>query len=98
VELDPPVRLVVETSNAGILAFELGDRAGGTRGRSTGLRLTVTIGIDPAFSGRMRAYWLTDLDQLEDLLRGHPVDWKNWDRDRRDSWLQHLGEVGDSTA
>ncbi|MEP6479722.1 MAG: SRPBCC domain-containing protein [Rhodoglobus sp.] len=97
-ELDPPARLVVATSNAGILAFDLGDLPGGTRGRSTALRLTVTTPIEPAFSRSVRAYWLTDLDQLEDLLRGHPVDWKNWDRDRRESWSQHLDEVGDSTA
>jgi uncharacterized protein YndB with AHSA1/START domain len=97
-ELYPPGRLVVETSNAGILAFDLDDLDGGTRGRSTGFSLRVTIAMEPVFSRTMSAYWLTDLDQLEDLLRGHPVDWENWDRDRGDSWSQHLGEAGHSTA
>lgn len=97
-ELDRPGRLVVKTANAGILAFDLADLPGGTRGRSTGLRLTVTSAVEPAFSRSMRAYWLTGLDQLEDLLRGHPVDWANWNRDWREAWSQHLDEAGDSTA
>jgi hypothetical protein len=29
------------------------------------------------------------LDQLEELLRGHPVDWANWDRDRMGTWTEY---------
>lgn len=85
-----PERLEVATSNAGALTFELEDLAGGTRGRSTLLRLTVVLELEPRFASPMRAYWLTDLDQLENLLRGHPVDWANWQRDHHAAWAAHL--------
>jgi uncharacterized protein YndB with AHSA1/START domain len=49
--------------------------AGGTRGGST--RVTVEIAApDPRFGIAMRETWEARLDQLEDLLRGHPVDWR----------------------
>jgi uncharacterized protein YndB with AHSA1/START domain len=92
-ELDAPARLVVETSTVGLLAFTLADVPGGTRGRSTALTLSVGMDIEGAFSRPIRAYWLTDLDQLEELLRGHPVDWANWERDHLDDWRAHLAEV-----
>jgi uncharacterized protein YndB with AHSA1/START domain len=49
---------------------------GGTRGTST--RVTVEVAVpDPRFAGALRATWQTRLDQLENLLRGHPVVWQS---------------------
>ena len=93
-----PELIEVETSNAGLMKFELETLPGGPRGSSTRLRLTVGIDTEPAFSSRMKAYWLTDLDQLEDLLRGHPVDWANWDRDHLEAWEAYLEAANRGTA
>jgi len=47
---------------------------GGTRGSST--RVTVEIAVpDPRFRGALLQSWQTRLDQLENLLRGHPTVW-----------------------
>jgi hypothetical protein len=48
----------------GALRFELDELDGGTRGTSTLLRLRAS-GSD----------WADRLDDLENLLRGHPVSW-----------------------
>ena len=48
----------------GNLRFELDEREGGTRGTSTVVRLQA--------SG---AGWEDRIDHLENLLRGHPIDW-----------------------
>ena len=48
---------------------------GGTRGTST--RVTVEVAVpDPRFRTALVATWQTRLDQLENLLRGHPVVWE----------------------
>ena len=94
VVLHPLERIDIDTASSGRLQFELEEVAGGSRGTSTLLRLTVDLEIEPAFSARVAADWLTNLDQLEDLLRGHPVDWPHWERDRQESWAQHLDEAG----
>ena len=48
---------------------------GGTRGTST--RVTVEVAVaDPRFAGALRETWQTRLDQLENLLRGHPTVWQ----------------------
>jgi hypothetical protein len=49
----------------GELRFELDELEGGTRGTSTAFRL----GAERA------AGWSDRIDDLENLLRGHPVDW-----------------------
>jgi hypothetical protein len=61
------VTAVLETTLEpfGELRFELDELEGGTRGTSTGLRLTAEA----------TAGWQDRLDELENLLRGHPVDW-----------------------
>ena len=47
---------------------------GGTRGSST--RVAVEIAVpDPRFRGALLQTWQTRLDQLENLLRGHPAVW-----------------------
>ena len=48
----------------GRLRFELDERSGGTRGTSTRVRVWA------AGTG-----WEDRIDALENLLRGHPVDW-----------------------
>jgi uncharacterized protein YndB with AHSA1/START domain len=49
---------------------------GGTRGTST--RVTVEVRLpDPRFAGAIRETWQMRLDQLENLLRGHPVVWES---------------------
>ena len=48
---------------------------GGTRGTST--RVTVEVALpDPRSEGALRQTWQTRLDQLENLLRGHPTVWR----------------------
>lgn len=94
----PLDRLDVDTVNVGRMSFQLEELEGGSRGSSTRLTVAVDVAIEPVFAPRVKADWLTNLDQLEDLLRGHPVDWSRWDRDRHEAWTQHLGEVENSTA
>ena len=49
---------------------------GGTRGTST--RVTVEVRLpDPRVAVAVRETWQTRLDQLENLLRGHPVVWQS---------------------
>lgn len=89
-----PLRLLeIATPTIGRLRFELEPLTGGSRGTSTRLRVLITVDIEPVFATRVKADWLTNLDQLEDLLHGHPVDWANWDRDRHESWTVHFAEV-----
>lgn len=96
--LQPLERLHVDTADAGRLEFELVELPGGNRGTSTRLVLTVVVEVEPVFSARLKADWMTALDQLQDLLFGHPVDWANWGRDMQDTWAQHLGEAENTTA
>lgn len=62
----PGASAVLETvlEPYGRLRFELDERDGGTRGTSTILRLQAA-----------GAGWEDRIDDLENLLRGHPVDW-----------------------
>jgi uncharacterized protein YndB with AHSA1/START domain len=89
-------RLDVDTHDVGRLTFQLEELQAGSRGTSTRLTLTVDTDVEPEFHPTIVADWLTNLDQLEALLRGHPVDWATWDRDRREDWSRHL-EQGRST-
>lgn len=83
---EPLRRLVIGTDNRGRIEFFLDPIEGGSRGVSTRLRLTVAVELDTAFVARVRANWMISLDQLEEVLRGHPVDWANWDRDQIETW------------
>ena len=91
-------QLQVDTSNIGRLEFTLEELSGGNRGTGTRLRLAIDYPTDLMLAAGVMADWLTSLDQLEDLLRGHPVDWGNWDRDRHDAWTRHFEETGHSTG
>jgi len=90
--LEPFERLAVETSNIGDLEFSLEILEGGTRGGATRLAVTLVTDVEPRFAASIGAHWLTNLDQLEDLLRGRPVDWANWERDRGATWRAHFEE------
>jgi uncharacterized protein YndB with AHSA1/START domain len=89
-DMQPLERLTVDTSDSVLVTFELTERPGGLRGTSTRLKVTID---GPEADPRVTADWLTNLDQLDDLLRGHPVDWANWSRDRYEVWHRHLGEA-----
>lgn len=88
-EFREPRLLAVETDNRGRVEFRLEEISGGSRGVSTRLRLAVALELDAAFAPRVKANWMISLDQLEELLRGHPVDWANWDRDHIDAWTEY---------
>ncbi|HEY9498314.1 MAG TPA: SRPBCC domain-containing protein [Terrimesophilobacter sp.] len=85
-----PSFLTIATDNRGEVGFRLEEVPGGSRGTSTVLRVSVRVVVDAAFVARIRADWLSNLDQLSELLRGHPVDWANWDRDRAEVWRGYL--------
>jgi uncharacterized protein YndB with AHSA1/START domain len=86
--------LEVSTDNRGELSFRLAETPGGPLSARTRLVTTVRASVDTAFLPRVKADWLSNLDQLEALLRGHPVDWANWDRDRADAWRGYLAASG----
>ena len=94
---DPPTRLRVEAATA-TWEFRLVEVPGGNRGTSTRLELEVTFPAGETSGPVPTADWLTRLDQLRELLHGHPVDWTAWDRDWLDDWSGHLATARDSTA
>lgn len=63
-ERHDPELLRVRIAEVGEVAFAADEVAGGTRGRSTRLRITGAVAGPEEL-----------LDRLENLLRGHPVDW-----------------------
>lgn len=85
-ELDEPHRLVVSTSNFGSATFTLVAIAEGARERSTLLRVDVAALADPEFSAPIAATWVVSLEQLDELLHGHPVDWSTWAAERQPDW------------
>jgi uncharacterized protein YndB with AHSA1/START domain len=87
--LDARRRLVVDTDNIGTLDFTLESVEGGSRGAATILHLDITVDTDPRMLATTIAYWESNFDQLEDLLRGHPVDWSTWQRDRGEAWERY---------
>jgi uncharacterized protein YndB with AHSA1/START domain len=95
IAMDEPNAIEIEFSDASApsgIRFDLVSIEGGSRGSSTRLSVRVGVIIDRAFEPRLTADWLTNLDQLEDVLRGHPVDWVEWERDRGPAWSQHLAQ------
>jgi uncharacterized protein YndB with AHSA1/START domain len=85
--------LEVRSEELGAVRIELDEVEGGTRGRSTLLRLRVSELGDPRFHPPAVAVWRVRLDQLDELLRGHPVDWDNWERDRGADYEIYLSEA-----
>ena len=98
VGFDRRVHLGVVGSSGTTLDLTLDEVAGGNRGSSTRLSLHIVSSVDAAFAARVKADWLISLDQLGDLLHGHPVDWQHWDRDYAATWSQHLEEAATGAA
>ena len=73
-----PEHLTIASEPHGSFDFRLEELDGGSRGTSTRLQLIVTTRIDQPFAGRVRDTWLAALEQLAELLRGHPVDWARY--------------------
>jgi uncharacterized protein YndB with AHSA1/START domain len=92
--LEEPDLLEIETDNRGEISFSLSAMPGGPFGTSTRLVTRVRVAVDSAFVPRVKADWQSNLDQLDGLLRGHPVDWANWDRDRAEAWRGYLAAAG----
>jgi uncharacterized protein YndB with AHSA1/START domain len=86
-------RLAIDTDNIGSLEFVLMPIEGGTRGTSTDLQLTIRVDTEPRLLASTYAYWQSNFDQLEALLRGHPVAWSTWQRDRGEAWAAYLREA-----
>ncbi|MFC5501258.1 SRPBCC domain-containing protein [Lysinimonas soli] len=73
-------RLHVHGEEFGELRISLVEIPGGTRGASTGVTVELLGIADVRFRGPLVTGWQTRLDQLEDLLRGHPVSWTELER------------------
>jgi uncharacterized protein YndB with AHSA1/START domain len=69
--------LALETSNLGTWRFDLQPLPGGRSGRSTRLVVMVEVEVEPVFRARLATGWMTALEQLDELLRGRPVDWSS---------------------
>lgn len=87
---DPAEHLTVRTDSAGTLDFALESIVGGSRGTFTSLTVRLLVGTDRRLLASTRADWLSNLDQLEELLRGRPVDWTTWQEDRGEAWSNYL--------
>ncbi len=74
VVVDEPEVLEVVSPEFGRVRVVLTPVLGGPRGTSTRLRLEVDDGSTG--SGSQGALWERRLDQLDELLRGRPVDWR----------------------
>lgn len=73
--LQPLRRLHVDTNDSGRLEFVLEELEGGFRGTGTRFALAIageTEELDPM---QVRVDWTMRLAQLDELLRGRPVDW-----------------------
>lgn len=90
VELLEPLELIVDTDNFGVTTLRLTELRAGTRGRSTRLTVTVDALADLQFTPVIAATWRLSLEQLDELLHGHPVDWRRWKSERSARWLELL--------
>lgn len=75
--LQPLRRLHVDTNDSGRLEFVLDELEGGFRGTGTRLALTIDGDIDDLDPTQLRVDWMMRLAQLDELLRGRPVDWNH---------------------
>ena len=92
-DLLEPELLVVEMERIGTVSFTLSHVAGGSRGASTHLVVAVDGPVESRLADGMSAAWITSLEQLDDLLRGHPVDWSKWQNDHGAQWSAHLDRL-----
>jgi uncharacterized protein YndB with AHSA1/START domain len=89
-ELEEPEALEVVSEQLGHLVVALGIAPGGTRGSSTDLSIELVPCDAVAVDAAAIAAWEVRLDQLEDLLHGHPVEWDRWHEDRGADYAAHL--------
>jgi uncharacterized protein YndB with AHSA1/START domain len=89
-DLLEPELLVVELERVGTVTFSLSAVQAGSRGESTLLSVSISAETEPRLADGVSAAWLTSLEQLEELLRGRPVDWSTWRVDHGEQWIAHL--------
>lgn len=85
-ELDEPRLLVVDTVGFGVTSIALTE----TGARGTRLTVTVDALADLQFSPMIAATWRLSLEQLAELLHGHPIDWRRWKTERSARYLELL--------
>jgi len=90
IDLDGPHRLIVDTDNFGVTTLQLTELATGSRGRSTRLAVVVDALAELPFTPMIAATWRLSLEQLDELLHGHPVDWRSWRAERSARWVELL--------
>lgn len=73
--LIPRELLEISTDRHGTIRVVLHPLNGGSRGQATLVTVIVAVETAAAFLPRVRERWVTALDQLEELLRGHPMEW-----------------------
>jgi uncharacterized protein YndB with AHSA1/START domain len=86
-----PAALEVVSPSFGDVRVVLTRVEGGTRGEGT--RLTLTVSDEWGRRSEREALWVLRLDQLEALLRGHPVDWSRWSSQHRDADAEARAEA-----
>jgi hypothetical protein len=86
----PEVLLEVDHPELGWVRIRLDAVQGGTRGTATVVTVELPQLGDLRFSPPVAASWTVRLHQLADLLRGHPVDWDHWERDRGSEYREQL--------
>lgn len=91
--LDPITNLRIDTGAGGVIDFTLTEMMGGSRGTSTWFVVHLTVATDRRMLASTVAHWRNNLDQLEDLLRGHPVVWETWPEVRGPVWSDYLREA-----
>lgn len=84
--------LVVDTDNFGTTTLRLTELASGSRGSSTQLTVVVDALADLQFTPMIAATWRLSLEQLDELLHGHPVDWRQWKAERSSRWVAMLDQ------
>lgn len=89
---DEPAAIESDSPELGHVRITLADLPGGSRDRSTGLAVEL-LAVPRRERPAAFAMWSTRIDQLEALLRGHPVDWDHWERDRRSDYDAYLAEA-----
>jgi uncharacterized protein YndB with AHSA1/START domain len=90
---EPVSNLRIDTGAGGIIDFTLTEMMGGTRQTSTWLVVHLVVDADPRMLASTIAHWRCNLDQLEELLRGHPVVWETWAEVRGPEWNRYLREA-----
>lgn len=90
---DPLANLRVDAGAGGVIDFTLTELAGGSRQTSTRVVVRLAVDTDRRMLASTIAHWRNNLDQLEQLLRGHPVVWETWGEVRGPTWNRYLREA-----